>query len=183
LSKTTISSETRRGLAGSHSSRLIFEMTKLLALNAALFLAVAALFSGCLTTVDVSNVYVEVASYQPTQNPRQGQVTLRYVNDNIYPLAIKKTSGSLYLDGKFVGRFSLNAPVGVPQLTTVNHTATVNVENERLIDKLSTSSEPMVSYRLDVTLHVDLGEERNEYKDSRKGQISTASFRQTAEKK
>ena len=136
------------------------------------------LAAGCGSAVKLSNVLVDIIEYHPTTSDTQAKLTLRFTNENVFPIAIAGTTSKLYLNGTYVGKIESSDPVGMPQLSATNRNVVLTIENTALIQQLrSTASTPSISYRLESTMRMQASEEKMKIRNVSNGQINAASLR------
>jgi LEA14-like dessication related protein len=139
---------------------------------ACLFLA-----SGCHSSAKLGGVPVSIAQYRPTTLDTQASLTLRFNNENVFPLAIANMAGKLYLNDTYVGHFEIKDAMGVPQLGTAIRDTVLFIENPAYIRQLSTSaSAPSIPYRVEIQMNLEVSEEKAKIKAVFTGQIDQAAL-------
>jgi len=150
---------------------------KFLWLRVASLLVCLLIASGCSLPAKLGGVVVSLTDYRPASVDTQATLTLHFSNENIFPLAIAETSGKLYLNGTYVGHLAIKEAMGVAQLSTTNRNAVLFIENPAYIQQLRTSTtEPAISYRLEISMHVELTETKKKISKVFTGQIDHASL-------
>ena len=133
--------------------------------------------SSCHSAGKLGGVLVGLTEYRPTTLDTQATLSLRFNNENVFPLGISKTTGKLYLNDTYIGHFEIKNAIGVPRLSAVNQTAVLFIENTAYIRQLrSSASATSIAYRLEILLTLDISEERTEIKTKSSGQIDAASL-------
>jgi LEA14-like dessication related protein len=146
---------------------------KAIPLLTCLFLA-----AGCNSALQLGNVLVNIVEYRPTAVDTEARLTLRFTNENIFPIAIANTSGKLYLNGTYVGQFEVKEAMGLPQLGIVNRDTVLRIENTAFMQQLrGTASTPSISYRLESVMRLEVSEERTKIHTDSTGQIDGAALR------
>jgi LEA14-like dessication related protein len=137
---------------------------------------------GCATLADSGGLSVSVTHMQPTQASlleTVAQLTVRLTNETPGNLTLAGSAHRLYLNGTYVGRAVSNERVTVPGLGTMTQTVTVHLENLTLIRKateLSRTDAPVISYRLDSTLHPAEGQGYGSFKTTSAGELDLSSL-------
>lgn len=131
--------------------------------------------AGCSSAPPLGAMMVSITDLRPNASGSSAELTLRYSNENVFPLAVQTTSGSLYLNNTYVGKFDQQVPVGLTQLGTANSKATLVVEKPaefQAIIKAATTTP--ITYRLASTLRLEIGEDKVTVKSESTGQIDRA---------
>ena len=139
-------------------------------------LACLLIAAGCNSHTRLGNILVDITEYRSGQTDNQAQLTLRYTNENIFPIAIGGTTGKLYFNGEYIGKVEQNNAVGLQQLNTATRTGTLLIENPALLQKIRSSTASKVSYRLESNMRFDVGEEKMKIKTEYSGQIDANSL-------
>jgi LEA14-like dessication related protein len=149
------------------------------------FLACLLITAGCGSNVKLGNILVDITAYTPTTSENRAQLTIRYTNENIFPIAISETFGKLYLNNEYVGKVTQNEPIGIPQLRDATRTATLVIEKPEVLKKALGSTNASIAYRLESTLRFEVSEDHSKITTAYSGQLETASLRAapTPEKK
>lgn len=109
------------------------------------------LFTGCVTPPRVGEITVMVVEFKPSpQGLRQPRavMTLRFINENLIPVALEGSKHKLYLNGTFVGEAVNTEAVGLAPSSSRIHDVAIFFENIDLVRQLATSDNPVVNYRL-----------------------------------
>jgi LEA14-like dessication related protein len=135
---------------------------------------VSVLLSGC-TSRRPEGISVSLVSFRPTDASlleSRGVLTLRYLNENIFPLGYSGSKHKLYLNGKYVGTAVSDQPFGVPPLNTVTQDVTIHLENILLMRQLIEMRDSQTaSYRLESVLFQTIDEERFQAKLQAEGTV------------
>lgn len=146
--------------------------TSFFAVAALAFLSV--LLTGC-SPGRPQGISVSAVSFRPTDASlleSSGVLTVRYTNENIYPLGYSGSKHKLYLNGSYVGTAVSDQPFGVPPLNTITQDVTVHLENIPLVRQLIAIRDTQTaSYRLDSVLFQTVDEERFEAKLHSEGTV------------
>ena len=141
--------------------------------------------AGCNSSSKLGGVRVNVIDLVPTDASlleTRAQMTLRYINENVFPLAINGSVHKLYLNGDYVGKTVSDQAVGLPRLSTATQTVTLLLENLAMVKKLQeltkTSS---ISYRLDSKVYLLVGEDTMTISSSSMGELDLSAARGTAQ--
>ena len=134
------------------------------------------LASGCGSASNLGNVLIDIVAYRPTKSDTQAELTLRFANENVFPLAISDISGKLYLNGTYVGKIENKNPIGIPQLSSLNRNVLLLIENPAFMQQLRGGT-AAISYRFESLLRLDVSEERMKIRGVSNGQIDSASLR------
>jgi len=133
--------------------------------------------SGCHTSTKLGGVPVSLTAYHPTAVDTQAVLSLRFNNENVFPLAIANTVGKLYLNGTYVGHFGVKDPLGIPQLGTANRNSVLFIENTAFINQLRTSAaSSSISYRMEILMHLEVSEDKTKINAVFTGQIDPAAL-------
>ena len=148
-----------------------------------LVLLVGLLLGGCATDLKISGVSVTVVNLRPvnaTVFETEAQLTVRYINESVVPIAVSGSTHRLYLNGDYIGRAVTKEPVGLPSLNTVTQTVNLFIENLSLVQRLhSIQQSSTVSYRLDSVLLVEAGDTHDNVKLRSTGQLDLSALRAT----
>ncbi|MBK9990199.1 MAG: hypothetical protein IPP19_05530 [Verrucomicrobia bacterium] len=131
--------------------------------------------SGCSSAPPLGAMMVYITDLRPDASGSSAELALRYSNENVFPLAVQTTSGSLYLNNTYVGKFEHKVAVGLTQLGSASSKATLVVEKPaefQAIVKATTTSP--IAYRLASTLRLEIGEDKVTVKSESTGQIDRA---------
>ncbi|PTY06422.1 hypothetical protein DB347_13430 [Opitutaceae bacterium EW11] len=137
--------------------------------------------SSCSTDFKLSGISISITDFRPknaTLLETEAAMTLRYMNENVVPIAVSGSTHKLYLNGTYVGKSVSKEAVGLPSLNTATQTVPVYMENLALVQKLLTLSEgtTAISYRLESELFVLVGEEHDSVKIVSSGQLDLSGF-------
>lgn len=148
-------------------------------------LLLLALLGGCNSAIQVGDIYVEVLTYTPSpDSDNDAQITVRYSNHNVYPIAIKSSSFKLYLEGDYVGFARMHEPIGIPQVSTGTRTVKLHIEKPGVIAKILASPASLVKYRLESNLLAEVIDDKADIKTRKDGVLPIESFKVApAEKK
>lgn len=135
-----------------------------------------AIIAGC-STLKVGNILIDLSGYVPAANGSEAQISLQYTNENTFPIALGETVCKLYLNNEYVGKATQSDPVGIPQLNGASRTATLQIENPAVIQKILSSSATMVSYRIESTIRLQVSEENSRITTSSVGQFNVGYLR------
>jgi LEA14-like dessication related protein len=143
------------------------------------FPALACLFivSSCNSSYKFVSIPVAITEYRPTALDTQATLTLRFTNENVFPLAFAKTSGKLYLHGTYVGHFEIKEAMGVQRLGSATRNTALFIENAAYVKQLrATAATSTIPYRLETVMMVEISEEKSKIKTESSGQIDGASL-------
>ncbi len=133
------------------------------------------LLAGCQSPSSVGEIAVTVVDIKPTGSSlfeSRAIMTLRFINENIMPVAFSNSTHKLYLNGTYVGNAVNNQPVGLAPTSTQTLEVALFLENLKLINQLSRLSQSNeVSYRLTSTLSYQAGDEKDKIKADTSGSI------------
>lgn len=105
----------------------------------------------------------------------KAELNLTYTNENVFGLAIGSTSGSLYLNDLYVGKFELDVAVGVTQLSTAKGKATLMIEKpDELRALIKNTTGTTFTYRLESKMRLEIAEEKKTIKHVATGLIDRA---------
>jgi len=149
---------------------------KFLWLRVVLLLFGLLIVSGCSLPAKLGGVVVTLTDYRPAAVDTQATLALHFRNENVFPIAIADTAGKLYLNGAYVGHFATKEAMGIPQLSTTDRNATLIIENSGYLQQLRTSATEAISYRMEISIHVELGEDKKKINAAFTGQIDRASL-------
>lgn len=120
-----------------------------------LSLAVCALFfAGCSSMPKLTGITIRLDGLKlnaPPSGEAHAVLTLRFVNENIVPIAIRNAVYKLYLNGAYIGEAQARRPAGVPPMSaSETQTLTLPLTDAALIGRLRTLlAADAVSYRLE----------------------------------
>lgn len=118
---------------------------------------------------------VHVINFRLDASGTSAELTLRYTNENVFALAIETTSGSLYLNDTYIGKFQQDTAVGVTQLSTATGKATLVIEKPAELQALvKGTTAASLTYRLVSKMRMEIGEEKTSIKNESVGQIERA---------
>ena len=116
-----------------------------------------------------------IAIPRPDASGTSAELTLRYSNENVFPLAVQTTSGSLYLNNTYVGKFEQSDAVGLTKLGNATGKATLVVEKPAEFQSIiKDTASASIAYRLASKLRLEIGEDKVTIKSESSGQIDRA---------
>jgi LEA14-like dessication related protein len=140
--------------------------------------------SGCNSNTKLGDVLVDITGYQPVLGGNQAILTLRYTNENVFPIAIADTKGKLYLNGEYIGTVNQKTAVGIPQLNpatpqlnTATRQAELLIEHPEVLKIILAANSSSVTYRLESTLRIEASEDRIKIKTAYSGQLDATTLR------
>lgn len=107
--------------------------------------------TGCMSTPRVGEITVTVVEFTPSANAlsQPGAVlTLRFINENLIPVALSGSKHKLYFNGTYVGKIENTKAVGLAPSSAKTHDVTISFENLAFVRQLALRGDPVVSYRL-----------------------------------
>ena len=143
-----------------------FSMNSWLRLSFVLSLAVFCA-SGCYNRFTLGAITVRVASIELPAEGSQAKISLRYINENVFPVAISRSTHKVYAGGKFIGDIKSNEPVGLPQLGTASQTVTVLLDNPAALREATSAG--TFPYEVRSALYVESGDQRSTIKTRASG--------------
>lgn len=140
----------------------------------------AVLLSSCSANFHLSGISISITDFKPTNATlleTQAAMTLRFMNENVVPIAVSGATYKLYLNGTYVGKTVTKDAVGLPALNTATQTIPVYLENLALVQKMLTVSEnSTIDYRMECELLVLVGEEHDTLKVTTTGRLDLSAF-------
>ncbi len=109
------------------------------------------LLAGCQSPPKVGEITVTIVdATSPGQTLTQSRaiLSLRFINENLVPVALEGSKHKLYLNGTYVGEAVNGSPIGLAPSSTRIQEVPIIFENTELVRRLAQSSNPVVSYRL-----------------------------------
>lgn len=141
-------------------------------------LVCALLLAGCQTRSSIGEISVTVVDFKPTGSSlleSRAIMTLRFINENLAPVAFTSSTHKLYLNGTYVGRAVNNQAVGIPSASTNTIDVAVFFENLALINQLAdVGRNSSVSYRLTSEMVYQQGDETEKIKADTSGSVDLA---------
>jgi LEA14-like dessication related protein len=141
-------------------------------------LGFALLLAGCQTRSSIGEISVTVVDFQPTGSSlleSRAIMTLRFINENLAPVAFSGSTHKLYLNGTYVGKAVNNQAVGIPSASTNTVDVAVFFENLALVKQLaSLDRNSEVSYRLTSVLFYRRGDDEEKIKADTSGRLDLA---------
>ncbi|MCF7688835.1 MAG: LEA type 2 family protein [Cephaloticoccus sp.] len=139
----------------------------------------SALFvTSCQTTSKIGAIGVTVVDFKPTGSSlleSRAIMTLRFINENLSPVAFSGSTHKLYLNGTYVGKAVNNQAVGLAPISTTTQDVAVFFENVALVNQFARLGQNTeVSYRLTSVLFYQQGDEKDEYDVETNGSIDLA---------
>ena len=136
-------------------------------------LACLLLMSSCSSAPSLSAVLVDVTSCRPDHTGATAELTLKYANENMFALAIETTTGSLYLNNTYIGKFQQNNAIGLVQLGTATSKGTLVIEKPAVYQGiLKDAASGNVAYRLVSKMRMEIAEDKTTIKNESTGQLS-----------
>ena len=120
---------------------------------------------GCQSPPSVGEItvtVVEVKTLGHRLNEPQVIITLRFINENVVPVALEGSTHKLYLNGTFVGEAINLEAIGLAPTSAHTRDVSISFENPALVQQLAASGNSHVSYRLKSMLEY-LREDEKEY--------------------
>jgi LEA14-like dessication related protein len=131
--------------------------------------------SGCSSAPALSAMLLTIDSARLDSTRTKAELELTYTNENVFGLAISSTSGSLYLNDVYIGKFVQDVAVGVSQLSTAKGKATLMVEKpDELRALIKNTKGSTFTYRLVSKMRLEIAEEKTTIKNESTGQIDRA---------
>ena len=103
-------------------------------------LGFALLLAGCQTRSSIGEISVTVVDFQPTGSSlaeARAIMALRFINENLAPVAFTSSTHKLYLNGTYVGKVLNNQAVGIPAANTSTVDVSVFFGNPGLVRQLA----------------------------------------------
>ena len=99
-------------------------------------------------------------------------MALRFINENLAPVAFPSSTHKLYLNGTYVGKVLNNQAVGIPAANTSTVDVAVFFGNPGLVRQLAGSSDGhAVSYRLTSSMEYQRGDQTETIKADTSGSV------------
>lgn len=138
-------------------------------------LGFALLLAGCQTRSSIGEISVTVVDFQPTGSSlaeARAIMALRFINENLAPVAFTSSTHKLYLNGTYVGKVLNNQAVGIPAANTSTVDVAVFFGNPGLVRQLAGSSDGhAVSYRLTSSMEYQRGDQTETIKADTSGSV------------
>tara|TARA_R110002094_G_C4768667_1_gene200176 strand:+ start:105 stop:512 length:408 start_codon:yes stop_codon:yes gene_type:complete len=103
-------------------------------------------------------------------------LTLRFINENLIPVALEGSKHKLYLNGTYVGKIENTEAVGLAPSSVKTHDVTIFFENLALVRQLASQANPIVSYRLVNVMEYRQNQEKNYLKSETNSTIDLSSL-------
>jgi len=133
------------------------------------------IFTSCSAAPQLGALMVNITGFRPDASGTSAELTLRYSNENVFPLAVQTTSGSLYLNNTYVGKFEQSDAVGLTKLGNATGKATLVVEKPAEFQSIiKDTASASIAYRLASKLRLEIGEDKVTIKSESSGQIDRA---------
>lgn len=124
----------------------------------ALLCAALLLLAGCATSARLAGISTRLETVRLGEPGPAGQtpvtVTIRYVNENLSPIAISRSRHKLQLNGSPLGEIDSSRPVGMPARDSVLQEFSLDVPSSRL------ATLPLgqgVTYRIETIADIIVG--------------------------
>lgn len=147
-------------------------------LKVLLALSFCFLLPACSSHNKIGNVLIDIAGCAPAEEASQLKLTLRFNNENVFPIAIAETSGKLYLNNEYVGSYRHAAAVGIPQVMSITREVTLAVENPAVIARVRGAS--AVAYRLESVMRMEVSDDKSRLRSVVNGQLEGSALRAAA---
>lgn len=135
--------------------------------------------TGCMSPPKVGEITVTLLEFKAPAHalaqPR-AVLTLRFINENLIPVALEGSKHKLYFNGTFVGEIDNTEAVGLAPSSIKNHDATIFFENLALVRQLAMQDNPVVNYRLVNVMEYRQNEEKNYLKSETNSTIDLSSL-------
>jgi LEA14-like dessication related protein len=116
------------------------------------------LLAGCSSGFKLGGLTVGIVDVKPAPAAGSALITLHFVNENVVPIGITRSSYKLYLNGNYAGKCVTEDAVGLKQTGEGRQTFTFKLDNPEKLRQLA--AQGRASYRLESQLVVISGEER-----------------------
>jgi LEA14-like dessication related protein len=135
--------------------------------------------TGCMTTPKVGEITVTIVEFTSSSNllsqPR-ASLTLRFINENLIPVALSASKHKLYFNGTFVGEIENTKAVGLAPSSAKTHDVAIFFQNLALVRQLASKPNPVVSYRLVNVMEYRNSDEKNYLKSETNSTIDLSSL-------
>lgn len=121
--------------------------------------------SGCQSPPSVGEITVTVVEFKPmgrSFTDSRAVVTLRFINENVVPVALEGSKHKLYLNGSFAAEIINTEAIGLAPTSAKTLDVAISFENPALVRQLAASGSSHTSYRLNSMLEY-LREDEKEY--------------------
>jgi len=136
------------------------------------------LFTGCLSTPPIGEISVSVENFQPigaSLAEARAIMNVRFVNENLVPVAFSGSTHKLYLNGTYVGKAVNIEPIGLAPLSISVRDVVISFDNLALIRQLTSGDrDTVVSYRLNSVMSYQQGDDKEELKAETNGSLDLA---------
>ncbi|MFT3783117.1 MAG: hypothetical protein QM790_14000 [Nibricoccus sp.] len=140
-------------------------------------------FVACSSASKLGDVTVDIIEFGSAVSEAKFNVTLRYVNGNVFPMAIGETRSKLYLNNEYVGTVVQEGPIGIPQIGTVTKPALLTIEKMDAFQKVRSSPDESAAFRLQTVMRLQVSEDKSRIFSNTSGQLSLAALRNPAPEK
>ena len=134
---------------------------------------------GCLSTAKLRGLavqLVDVRAAEAAAGQPQLVLSIRYINENLVPIAASGSEHRLTLDGVLVGRAESDRPIGLPQQGAEIQEITMTVNPAAVPRLRAMQASGAASYQLESVIIVDTGEDELESKTIGTGSVSLANL-------
>lgn len=152
-------------------------LLRLLALTAAFALV---FLGGCLGNTKLRGLAVELVGIQASAadaGAAQLTVTIRFINENVIPIAAARSVHRLALNGVSLGRITSDRPLGLPQLGSESQALTLRVDAATVAQLRRMQAAGTANYHLESAIFVEAGDDRLESRTSATGAIDLSGLR------
>ena len=132
--------------------------------------------TGCMTPPKVGETLVEFTAPAHALSQPRAVLTLRFINENLIPVALEGSKHKLYLNGTYVGEIENNEAVGLAPSSAKTHDVAIFFENLALVRQLATQANPVVSYRLVNVMEYRQSQEKSYLKSETNSTIDLSSL-------
>lgn len=138
--------------------------------------------AGCATRTSIGEVSVTLVDIKPagsTLLESRAIMTLRYINENVIPVAFAGSNHKLYLNGTYVGKAVNSQAIGLAPTSTATQEVAVFFDNLQLIKQLANMGQTRtVSYKLESSMIYKKGDEIEYIPSVTSGSIDLSSLTQ-----
>lgn len=156
-----------RGLAPG-ARRGLLKAMHLPRLLAALMLLTGLLCTGCHNNVEYNTMSVRLLGFQPGADATHAVARLQFINEGLTAAGFSRSMHKLYLNGQYVGDIDNAEPFAMTPLKEFSRDLPLTLKNPAAL-RLSGGE---ASYRLNSTLFIQTGDERESVKRTMEGQVS-----------
>jgi LEA14-like dessication related protein len=131
------------------------------------------LLSSCAPPLVISEINVQLVEMKLSDGaPTTGTVRLKFINENVSPIAVSSATLKYYIDGRYVGTCQTTKAIGLPPYKESLQTLNILFENEAGADIARAAlASGSINWRFENKLLIDIVDDTYTRKSENRGRL------------